>query len=191
MAAAHEPNARLGELVTRLDATMDVQDCTVRCHLVKDILHDITESGGDFIPAEFLQPAPDKYARRLVHRDPALRYSMVAMVWGNGQGTPLHDHDGHWCVECVYRGRIRVVSYSPLGDPAASVVQFQPEREIMAGIADAGALIPPFDYHTIQNADSTPSVTLHVYGEELTQCTIFVPTEGGYRRETRQLSYTS
>ncbi|HLK16595.1 MAG TPA: cysteine dioxygenase family protein [Fimbriimonadaceae bacterium] len=170
---------------------MTIGDCTERCHAVKNILHEITESGGDFIPAPFLVPAPDKYARRLVHRDPAMRYSMVAMVWGPGQGTPLHDHDGHWCVECVYRGRIKVVSYSPVGDLDAGVVQFKPEKQVMAGVADAGALIPPFDYHTIENADQTPSVTLHVYSEELTQCAIFVPTEGGYRREVRQLCYTS
>ena len=190
MAAEQESSTRLDELIARLNAAMDIQDCTARCHKVKEILHDITESGGDFIPTEFLQPVPERYARRLVHRDSALRYSIVAMVWGTGQGTPLHDHDGHWCVECVYRGRIKVVSYSPVGDPEASVVDFKPEREVMAGIADAGALIPPFDYHTIANAEDSPSVTLHVYGEELTQCTIFVPTEGGYRRETRQLSYT-
>ncbi|MHB8636899.1 MAG: cysteine dioxygenase family protein [Fimbriimonadaceae bacterium] len=179
----------MDQLLARLDAAMDVADCTARCHEVKDILHDITVSGGDFIPPQFLQPVAERYARRLVHRDPALRYTVVAMVWGHGQGTPLHDHDGHWCVECVYRGRIRVVSYSPVGDPDASVVDFRPEREIIAGIADAGALIPPFDYHTIANADAAPSVTLHVYGEEMSQCTIFVPTEGGYRRETRQLTY--
>ena len=190
MVSAHDSNTRLAGLIAQLDAAMDIPDASARCHAVKDILHDITESGGDFIPTEFLQPATDRYARRLVHRDPALRNSIVAMVWGTGQGTPLHDHDGHWCVECVYRGRIKVVSYSPLGDPGAGVVDFQPEREVYAGIAEAGALIPPFDYHTIANADQTPSVTLHVYGEELNQCTIFVPTEGGYRRETRQLTYT-
>lgn len=66
----------------------------------------------------------------------------------------------------------------------------------MAG--KAGALIPPFEHHVLANArPDQASLTLHVYGGEMTQCDIFQPmagTEdaggaGTYRRSTRQLSY--
>jgi predicted metal-dependent enzyme (double-stranded beta helix superfamily) len=139
----------------------------------------------------FLRPAADKYARRLMHRDPSGRYSVVVMVWGPNQGTPLHDHAGVWCVECVYRGRIRVTSFDLEGDAALEPLQFTPEAVVFAGKGEAGHLIPPFEYHMIENAETTPSVTLHVYGGELTWCNAFHPIEsGGYRRERRTLSYT-
>ena len=79
---------------------------------MKKVLEDIVQSGGEFVDPPFLKPAPDRYARRLMHRDPRGRYTVLAMVWDVGQGTPLHDHAGTWCVECVYRGRIRVLSYA-------------------------------------------------------------------------------
>jgi predicted metal-dependent enzyme (double-stranded beta helix superfamily) len=113
------------------------------------------------------------------------------MVWDKGQGTALHDHAGHWCVECVYRGRIQVVSYSLEGDEKAETVRFHKETEIMAGKGEAGALIPPFEYHTIENPDEKPTVTIHVYAGELDHCYIFTPGEDGYRREYRELTYTA
>ena len=62
----------------------------------------------------------------------------------------------------------------------------------MAGCGQAGALIPPFEYHTIENPDATPAVTIHVYAGELDHCYIFVPAAGGgYKREYRELSYTA
>src|SRR5215813_6433322 len=53
------------------------------------------------LPERFLVPSPSRYARRLLHKDPADRFSVVVMVWDRGQGTPIHDHCGMWCVECV------------------------------------------------------------------------------------------
>jgi hypothetical protein len=90
----------------------------------------------------------------LLHRDPDGRYTVLAMVWERGQGTPLHDHAGRWCVECVYQGRIRVTSYSVRGDPERDLVEFRQESVVLAGIGEAGALIPPFEYHRIQNPDA-------------------------------------
>lgn len=178
-------------LIDRLDeavADPDVECCANR---VKEVLEELIFSGCDFLAPELLRPDPQRYARRLVHRDPALRYTVLAMVWGPGQGTPLHDHAGMWCVECVYRGRIRVTSYSLESRLDEPVLRFARETEIVAGVGEAGALIPPFEYHTIANADATPSVTLHVYGGEMTHCAAFEPVSGGYQRVERTLCYTA
>ena len=174
-----------------LDEATTSGDPNHRCHKVKNVLEHICEAGEDFIDERFLQPAPERYARRLVHRDPAGRYTLLAMVWGVGQGTPLHDHAGMWCCECVYRGTIRVVSYDLHNDEEDELLQFTPEREMMAGIGTAGALIPPFDYHTIENAlPDRPTVTLHVYGGELTWCHAFERVEGGFQKVRKELAYT-
>ena len=190
--AIHPRTAQVGELIRRLDEAVAIRDDEVRCRNVKRVLSEVVESGDDFLDASYLQPTPDVYARRLLHRDPEGRYSALVMVWDKGQGTPLHDHAGMWCVECVYRGRIRVTSYSVHGgNPETGVVQFQKENVVHAGKADAGALIPPFEYHVLENAAESPAVTIHVYGGDMTYCHIFEPVEGGWLRRYRELSYTA
>lgn len=183
-------NPQVHELISRLDEAVEKHDPNICCGHVKAALEEIITSGSELVEQSFLRPAPDKYARRLFHLDPQGRYSVLIMVWGKGQGTALHDHAGMWCVECVYKGRIRVNSYDIQGSDDDPCVQFSLEKTIFAGPGEAGALIPPFDYHTIDNPDETPAVTIHVYGGEMTWCHAFVPIEGGYRRETRELAYT-
>ncbi len=71
------------------------------------------------------------------------------MTWGPGQGTPLHDHAGIWCVEGVVEGK--------------------------SGLA---------------NASERPSMTLHVYGGEMTSCHTFEPLDNGrYLRREHALCY--
>ena len=184
--------SKTSDLLRRLDAAVANDDLHDLCRAVKQALTDTIAQGADFLAPSFLRPAPDRYARRLLHRDPAGRYTIVVMVWDVGQGTPLHDHSGMWCVECVYQGRIRVTSFDLEGGPAAERIRFTPESVVMAGRGEAGHLIPPFEYHKIENVDSAPAVTIHVYGGEMTSCTAFFPLDdGGYRREVRALSYTA
>lgn len=192
MAVTRHPS-KVGELIRRLDEAVAVRDDAARCQNVKRVLVEIVNSGESFLDAPYLKPAPDRYARRLLHRDPEDRYTVVAMVWDRGQGTPLHDHAGHWCVECVYRGRIRVTSFSVHGgDPETAIVNFEKEKVVMAGVGEAGALIPPFEYHMIENPDPAAAITLHVYGGEMTYCHVFEPVEGGgFKRQYRELSYNS
>lgn len=190
MAIAPKPTM-VDELIRRLDEAVVIRDDETRCRNVKRVLSEVVESGDDFLDARFLAPTPDCYARRLLHRDPEGRYSALVMVWDQGQGTPLHDHAGMWCVECVYRGRIRVTSYSVHGgNPETGVVQFQKENVVHAGRGEAGALIPPFEYHVLENAAETPAVTIHVYGGDMTCCHIFEPVAGGWRRKFKELRYT-
>lgn len=189
--ALHQVSSVASDLIRGLDEAVAARDDESCCRNVKHALMDAVSRGTVSLPAPYLQPTPDRYARRLIHRDPAGRYTVIAMVWDKGQGTLLHDHAGIWCVECVYQGRIQVTSYSVRGGNAeAGIVQFAKETEITAGPGEAGALIPPFEYHILVNADPTPSVTLHVYGGDMTHCHVFVPVAGGYRREYRELSYT-
>ncbi len=186
------PSSKVNELIRRLDEAVVINDDAVRCQNVKNVLEDIVRSGESFVEAPFLKPAPDRYARRLKQQDPHSRNTDIHKDWGVGQGTPLHDHAGIWCVECVYRGRILVTSYSVRGgDPEKGIVQFEKEKTVTAGVGEAGALIPPFEYHTIQNPDPTPAITIHVYGAEMKYCHIFEPQDGGYLRRYRELSYTA
>ena len=85
-----------------------------------------------------------------------------------------------------------MTSYDIEGSPEDVPVQFHEEKTVFAGVGEAGALIPPFEYHTISNAlENEPTVTVHVYGHELTWCHIFKPIEGGFERVRKELGYTS
>lgn len=185
------PSPQVTELIRRLDEACAVRDDEGRCKNVKSVLTEIINRGEELIDPGFLQPVPGAYARRLLHKDPQDRYAVMVMVWDSGQATPLHDHAGIWCVECVYKGRIEVTSYSVRGgDPDEGLVLFEREDVVQAGVGEAGHLIPPFEYHKIANPHDVPAVTVHVYGGEMTHCHVFTPVEGGYKREFKELGYT-
>ncbi|HTQ11210.1 MAG TPA: cysteine dioxygenase family protein, partial [Fimbriimonadaceae bacterium] len=175
------PSTKLDELVALLDTAVEEQETKGCCYAVKAALERVVHSGEDFIDPSFLKPARDSYARRLLHKDPKGRYTALVMVWDKGQGTALHDHDNMWCVECVYRGRIKVDSYRMLSDGGdgsdrnSPVYAFEHETTVYAGPGEAGALIPPFDHHTIRNPDESSAVTIHIYGGEMTHCHVFLP----------------
>lgn len=179
------------ELIARLDAAVALQEENAVADAVRQTLIDMIGHQRLALPAELMTPCTEKYARHLVYKSPSQGYVVVAMVWGPGQGTVLHDHDGVWCVEGVVEGQIEVVQYDAL-EENGELWRFRPEEKVLAGIGTAGTLIPPFEYHTIANAlqDGRPSVTLHVYGKELEKAHIFLPeADGWYRRTVRQLGY--
>ena len=64
---------------------------------------------------QFTQPGKDTYARRLVHRDPQHRFVVVAMAWGPGQQTPVHDH-GTWGIIGMLQGKIAAWVYQRQDD---------------------------------------------------------------------------
>ncbi|MDF4003435.1 cysteine dioxygenase family protein [Luteibacter sahnii] len=140
------------------------------------------------LPACVLETAGDRYARRELYRSDEHGYSVVAMTWGPGQGTLIHDHSGMWCVEGVWNGALEIVQYELLGHEAERY-RFRAVGSIQAGPGSAGSLIPPHEYHTIRNpSDDAVAVSLHIYSGRMTQCAVFNP-EGDewYQRAERQL----
>jgi predicted metal-dependent enzyme (double-stranded beta helix superfamily) len=174
----------------RLDEAVRAGGVDAIAHGVKAILESSLRGPGLQLEDRFYQPLPDRYARRLLHRDPDNRYTAVVMTWGPGQKTPLHDHAGIWCVECVVTGHMEVIQYDLIAENAGTYA-FSERTRVAAARGAAGCLIPPFEYHTLGNGlDDRTSVTLHVYGGEMDHCHIFEPVEGGrYRRLARKLRY--
>ena len=183
--------SRTQALIERLDAATR-SDCPEE--ITEAVKHALVETvtGGDVLLAdEVVRACPDKYGRRLVHRDPDERYTVVAMIWGEGQGTPIHDHGDKWCVECVYSGEILVTSYDVGTSDDPEHVTFEFCGETKASIGEAGALIPPHDYHVIENRTPETAVTIHVYGGEMSGCNVFLPVTGSelYSKTWKSLSY--
>jgi predicted metal-dependent enzyme (double-stranded beta helix superfamily) len=130
------------------------------------------------LPACVHEPIEDHYARRELYRSPTHGYSVVAMTWGPGQGTPVHDHSGLWCVEGVWDGELEIVQYELL-EQDGDRFRFRAAGGMHAGPGSAGSLIPPHEYHTIANASADRvAVSLHIYKGPMECCSKFVPLSG-------------
>ncbi len=177
-------------LIENIDAAVQAaseQEITAR---IKHSLCALIRAGDLEMPACVKQPASDHYARRLLYRSDAHGYSMVAMTWGPGQGTALHDHAGLWCVEAVCLGTIKVEQYE-LAERDGERMRFTKEDHIRASVGTAGCLIPPHEYHTIANvSDEDCAVTLHIYGGDMECCNVFEPEgEGWFRKVKKNLVF--
>jgi predicted metal-dependent enzyme (double-stranded beta helix superfamily) len=185
-------DATVRELIDRLDGAVRTGDVRRTTREVKHLLETYCARGPELLPSSLRAPRPEGYARRLLHRDPQLGYTVVVMTWGPGQGTELHDHAGIWCVECVLDGELDVTQYD-LVEQRDERYKFVRRQHVRAGVGTAGCLIPPFEYHTLTNAlADRPTVTVHVYGGEMDICHLYRPDEAGtFTRVTKRLDYAS
>ena len=138
------------------------------------------------LPACVHHPIEDHYARRELYRSPVHGYSIVAMSWGPGQGTPLHDHSGLWCVEGVWLGQLEITQYQLL-ERDGERFRFRAEPAVLGDCGSAGSLIPPHEYHTLRNtSDDDLAISVHVYQGEMTRSAIFEPeADGWYQRRVQ------
>ena len=130
------------------------------------------------LPACVFEPIQDHYARREIYRSARHGYSVVAMTWGPGQGTPVHDHSGLWCVEGVWDGQLEITQFELLERDGENF-RFRAAGGMQAGPGSAGSLIPPHEYHSIRNASpDAVAVSVHIYKAPMECCSMFVPRDG-------------
>ncbi|MFQ5693428.1 MAG: hypothetical protein ACE5IM_10340, partial [Nitrospinota bacterium] len=159
--------------------------------VVESALPKLLEDGGWLHPGH-RTPHDEHYARNLIFRHPELGFVVVAMVWQPGQGTPVHDHGGVWCVEGVLEGSVRITQYDPVGDPKSGEgVRLRESGLFQSQIGDTGRLVPPFEYHKIENVGDRTAITIHVYGKDLVDCRVFEDRgDGTFAARSVQLQYT-
>ena len=166
------------KLVTAIDAAVSSGDehaitAALRntlCRMIRD--HDVQ------LPACVFEPIEDHYARREIYRSPQHGYSVVAMTWGPGQGTPVHDHCGLWCVEGVWDGELEITQYELL-ETDGDRTRFRAAGGMVAGPGSAGSLIPPHEYHSIRNTNNDEvAVSVHIYKAPMEACSMFIPQDG-------------
>ena len=137
--------------------------------------------------------AQNCYARHLVYHGEESGCCVVAMAWAPGQGTPVHDHDGVWCVECCLKGQLEVTRYElcdTIKEKDEPLYLFRPVETERVGEGTVGSLIPPYEHHVIRNPFEQKAITLHVYGKELLKSSCFEPLgDNRYRRVERKLAY--
>ncbi len=180
----------LERLFDRLGDAVRSNDVERAALQIKQTLEQMVRENELHLPDSFRQARADCYARRLLHRDAELGYTVVVMTWGPGQKTKLHDHAGMWCVECVVEGELNVTQYD-LADRKQERYRFVELNSMRAGVGDAGCLIPPSEYHVMCNPrDDRDTVTLHVYGGEMNRCNLYLESpDGWWEKQSKSLQY--
>ena len=150
------------------------------CHLIK--------SKAVSLPDCVFEPVEGHYARRELYACPERGTSVVAMTWAPGQGTPIHDHCGLWCVEGVWQGQLEITRYE-LEEEDGDRCRFTRYETLSAGTGSAGSLLPPHEYHTIRNPSKDRiAISLHVYQKAMGTCATFEPLGGDwYLRGKKEL----
>ena len=115
---------------------------------VQNEIENVLQPGRLRLEERFRLTRPDRYARRLLHRDPARRYTVLVLAWAPGQGTPIHDHPNLWSVEGVLEGELEVTQYAPIKEEAHRC-RFAPVESHRVVAGEANFLIPPFEYHAL------------------------------------------
>lgn len=170
------------KLVAAIDAAVSAGDEHAVTAALRNTLCKMIRDRDVHLPDCVFDPIADHYARRELYRSPELGYSVVAMTWGPGQGTPMHDHSGLWCVEGVWDGELEITQYELL-ERNGENFRFRAAGGMHAGPGSAGSLIPPHEYHTIRNASNDAvAVSLHIYKAPMECCSMFVPREGEWFR---------
>lgn len=178
-------------LLDGIDAAVENGDAAAAVIQVQRVLERAINDPRISLPPIVHAPVSDHYARRELYRSPRHGYSIIAMTWGPSQGTPLHDHDGLWCVEGVWRGQLEITPYRLL-ETDDGQFRFAP-RECLHGCrGSAGNLIPPDEFHTLQNSSTQDiAVSVHVYERVMERSHVFAPLAGKpqwYSRECRPLT---
>lgn len=177
-------------LIRDFDAAVSAGDTANTMRALCSALCDAIHSDDVRLPECVFEGCAGHYARRELYRSPEHGYCVIAMTWGPGQGTPIHDHSGMWCVEGVWHGALEVVQYE-LREHDDTRYRFVPAGAIQAGAGTAGSLIPPHEHHTICNASNSDiAVSVHVYQHDMTRCSVFEPEhDDWYLRQPRELSF--
>jgi 3-mercaptopropionate dioxygenase len=163
------------KLVAALDAAVAAGDQHAVTAALRKVLCGMIRDRELQLPDCVFEPIEDHYARRELYRSERHGYSVVAMTWGPGQGTPVHDHSGLWCVEGVWDGQLEITQFELL-ERDGERFRFRAAGGMQAGPGSAGSLIPPHEYHTIRNASpDTVAVSVHIYKAPMECCSMFVP----------------
>ena len=120
----------------------------------------------DWLTAEQCRPSHDHYTRHVLYGDPNGRYTIVVIVWGARQRSPIHAHHT-WCGVGVYRGKINEAQYRENADGGPPV---------LSSIAVRGAGTLSFDQpndsiHRIANNETDAAVSIHIYGVDRARIT--------------------
>jgi predicted metal-dependent enzyme (double-stranded beta helix superfamily) len=122
--------------------------------------------------------AIDRYQRIGLADSVRPRYSALAIVWPPGHVSPVHDHGGLWGIELVVAGALDIDEYDVL---APQRLRHRHHARLAPG---EGAWFGGQRFaHACRNASRyEAALTLHVYGGDLVNYTVYDDDYDSYDR---------
>jgi 3-mercaptopropionate dioxygenase len=106
---------------------------------------------------------PRSYESHLLYAEPDGAFSIVAVVWRPRQVTPIHDHVT-WCVVGVLQG---VEQEELFGCPTGDYLERAGHSANLVGSVTGFA--PPGDIHRVTNPTEDTTISLHIYGTDISR----------------------
>jgi predicted metal-dependent enzyme (double-stranded beta helix superfamily) len=189
----------IDELARDVQAVVDKQPSQAALVAeVEPLLARFLAEGG--LPECYCQPAGSRqvtahqdFTLYRLHRGRDDGFNIMAAIWPPGGGTGVHDHAGNWVVEGVYRNSLRTIRYERLDD--AGRVGYAQLREtanvVLASGAVAHVRYPDRAIHDFINDSTEPTVSVHIYGGDITRETLnyFDPANGRVEAVAHDLHY--
>ena len=180
----HESFPLLDDIVVLTDAAMKAGRPSKIVPRLVENLQGLLANVGE-LPATLLQPGAREYVRRELYHSPTFGYRVLAITWGPGQASPIHDHADTWGIEAVLRGELEVVDFRSVREYEA-LSELVPSGLHRLSPGQVISLLPPHDLHACRNvATRQVAVSLHIYGRQLEQVRRYVHIEERLYRQDR------
>lgn len=175
----------LGEIIRLVDDALALRRTEAVTAHIRRYLPALIEALRAELPMQLLQVNAQGYRRFELHHCPIGGYQILAMVWGPGQGTPIHDHNDLWGVEAVIHGELQVSRYR-IREVAGTALRLEPTDLVELRSGDIETFDAEHGVHLCRNpSQRAAAVSLHVYGRPLDRFGIYVDEGDGWhgRRE--------
>ena len=119
---------------------------------------------GDLLNPGNREGDPDGYRQHILHVEDDGAFSIVSLVWLPGQMTAVHDHVS-WCVVGVHQGEESEERFAVVASNGESHLEING-----TGIATQGEVVwlsPPGDIHRVSNGSPKKTISIHVYGADI------------------------
>lgn len=123
-----------------------------------------------------------RYTRHQIARNE--QFELLVLCWGNGQASPIHNHEGQNCWMAVLDGEIDELQYQwTAGSPPVLTRETRISRGDVAFIRDEIGL------HVVRSRPGTSGSSLHLYSRPYDACNVYCEQTGRVTRKS--LGYDS
>ena len=133
------------------------------------------------LPEKYCQPVAGRtttehqdFTLYRLHHGSGNRFNIMAAIWPAGGGSGVHDHAGNWVVEGVYRNQLHTIRYQRQDDESRpGYAQLRATKSLDLVPGDVAHVQYPDEYiHDFINPTREPTVSVHIYGGDITQETL-------------------
>jgi predicted metal-dependent enzyme (double-stranded beta helix superfamily) len=129
------------------------------------------------IDPSLIRTDPNRYTRTRLYRDPAGRFVVLLLAWSPHQASPIHDHEC-WGAVGVAQGVLAETSYVKLEQGG-----LVPRGRKLSRRGDVSTVSPPDrDIHRMENPSDAVTLTVHVYGRDMTSANVYDEKTGTISR---------